>query len=74
MCPAALHRLASQIRSRSQVAPDAEVVGDSRVGDLNPASTVQPTQHVPNLGHPVIVPKDTLVVPYRSLPGSANWR
>ena len=38
---------------------------------LNPASMVQPTKHVPNLGHVVIVRKDTLVVAYQSLPGGA---
>jgi len=41
------------------------------LANLNPARTVQPTKHVPYLGHVVIVRKDTLVVAYQSLPGSA---
>ena len=42
--------------------------------NLNPAITVQPTKHVPDLGHVVIVRKDALLVGYQSLPGSTIWR
>jgi len=42
--------------------------------NLDPTSAVQPTKHVPNRGHVVIVRKDRLVVAYQSLPGSASWR
>jgi len=38
------------------------------LANLNPAISVQPTQHVPNLGHVVIVGGDTILVAYASLP------
>jgi hypothetical protein len=41
------------------------------LANLNPARKVQPTKHVPNLGHVVIVRKDTLLVAYQSLPDAS---
>jgi hypothetical protein len=38
------------------------------LANLSPAGTVEPTKHVPNLGHVVIVGGDTVLVAYASLP------
>jgi len=42
------------------------------LANLNPSGAAQPAQHIANLGHVAIIRKDTLLVAYRSLPGSAG--